>query len=294
MKHVCDNAEACVRKKLMDLNDGSFRYEMDCGGVVCVSVKIDKEKGRALIDFSGSSQQLMNNFNAPLAVVKSAVLYVFRTLVEDDIPLNAGCMKPLELIIPEGSFLNPTFPAAVVAGNVETSQYIVDSLYGALKIMSASQGTMNNFTFGNDKHQYYETICGGAGASKDFNGADAVHTHMTNSRITDPEILELRFPVLLESFEIRRGSGGSGKYKGGDGVVRKIKFLEKMHASILSSHRKIPPFALEGGESGKTGRNYVLRNTGEILELDACAFVEMNPGDTLAIETPGGSGYGIL
>jgi N-methylhydantoinase B/oxoprolinase/acetone carboxylase alpha subunit len=255
-------------------------------------VKIDKARGRALIDFNGSSGQLKNNFNAPLAVVKSAVLYVFRTLVEDDIPLNSGCMNPLALAVPEGSFLNPHFPAAVVAGNVETSQYIVDALYGALKIMAASQGTMNNFTFGNDKYQYYETVCGGAGASVDFDGADAVHTHMTNSRITDPEILELRFPVILESFEIRRGSGGCGKHKGGDGVIRKIKFFENMHASILSSHRKFPPLGIDGGKPGKLGCNYVIRSSGERLNMPGCAFIEMYPGDTFVIETPGGAGQG--
>jgi 5-oxoprolinase (ATP-hydrolysing) len=220
------------------------------------------------------------------------VLYVFRTLVDDDIPMNEGCLKPLELVIPEGSMLSPRYPAAVVAGNVETSQCITDCLYGALGVLAGAQGTMNNFTFGNDTYQYYETLAGGSGAGPDFDGADAVHTHMTNSRLTDPEVLEWRFPVLLESFEIRRGSGGAGQYRGGAGTVRRIRFLEKMTAAILSNHRRIAPFGLAGGAPGALGRNWVERADGSRLELSGTAKAEMNPGDLFVIETPGGGGYG--
>jgi 5-oxoprolinase (ATP-hydrolysing) len=218
--------------------------------------------------------------------------YVFRTLVQDDIPLNAGCMKPLEIIIPNGSLLNPRYPAAVAAGNVETSQYIVDSLYGALGVLAASQGTMNNFTFGNEHYQYYETLCGGAGASDGFDGCDAVHTHMTNSRITDPEVLELRFPVLLQEFSIRKGSGGAGRNHGGDGVVRRIQFLEPMTAGILSSHRSTPPFGMIGGKPGKSGVNKVIRSNGQVEMLHGCAGIEVRTGDVVQIETPGGGGFG--
>jgi 5-oxoprolinase (ATP-hydrolysing) len=227
-------------------------------------------------------------------VCKAAVLYVFRTLVNDDIPLNAGCLKPLEIIIPEGCMLNPRYPAAVVAGNVETSQAITDALYGALGVLAASQGTMNNFTFGNGRYQYYETICGGSGAGADFDGTDAVHTHMTNSRLTDPEVLEWRFPVLLESFGIRPNSGGKGQHPGGNGVIRRLRFLEPMTAAILSSHRVVPPFGLQGGEAGVVGKNYVERSDGTVEKLGSTAIVEMNAGDVFIIETPGGGGYGSL
>ena len=223
---------------------------------------------------------------------KAAVLYVFRTLVNDDIPLNAGCLKPLEIIIPEGCMLNPRYPAAVVAGNVETSQAITDALYGALGVMAASQGTMNNFTFGNEKYQYYETICGGSGAGADFDGTDAVHTNMTNSRLTDPEVLEWRFPVLLSSFSIRENSGGNGYHRGGNGVIRRICFLENMTAGILSGRRVVAPFGLNGGEDGIVGKNYVQRQDGSVEELGSTAVVEMNVGDMFVIETPGGGGYG--
>lgn len=216
---------------------------------------------------------------------------MFRTLVQDDIPLNDGCIRPIDIIIPEGSMLNPQYPAAVVGGNVETSQYIVDALFGALGVIAASQGTMNNFTFGNDSYQYYETICGGSGAGDGFDGTDAVQTHMTNSRITDPEVLEWRFPVLLESFSIRHGSGGRGKYSGGCGVIRKIRFLETMSAGILSSHRVLPPFGLKGGGAGSCGCNRVVRSDGTIVELNGQYEVEMHPGDVFVIETPGGGGY---
>ena len=292
MGHVQDNAEEQVRRVLDVLKDGSFAYEMDDGAQIRVAISIDGRGRTATIDFTGTSAQRDNNFNAPSAVCKAAVVYVFRTLVDDDIPLNAGCLKPLRIVNPEGSMLNPRYPAAVVAGNVETSQCITDTLYGALGTMAASQGTMNNFTFGNERHQYYETICGGSGAGPDFDGTDAVHTHMTNSRLTDPEVLEWRFPVLVREFAIRRGSGGRGRHRGGDGVVRRIRFLEPMTAAILSGHRRIPPYGLAGGEAGKPGRNAVERTDGSVEELAGTDRTEMNPGDVFVIETPGGGGYG--
>jgi 5-oxoprolinase (ATP-hydrolysing) len=292
MGYVQDNAEESVRRAIDVLKDGEFTYEMDGGSKIKVTIKIHKQTRSATIDFSGTSPQLNSNFNAPQAVCKAAVLYVFRTLVDDQIPLNAGCLKPLNIIIPEGCMLNPRYPAAVVAGNVETSQTIVDALYGALGVMAASQGTMNNFTFGSDRHQYYETICGGSGAGENFNGTDAVHTHMTNSRLTDPEVLEWRFPVLLEEFSIRSNSGGKGQYQGGNGIIRQVCFLEKMTASILSGHRIISPFGLAGGEAGLVGKNSVIRHDGTVEILGSTATVEMNIGDVFVIETPGGGGYG--
>jgi len=303
MGHVRNNAELAIRKAIASLGkqkgkgkkkkyEQKFVYPIDNGSQIVVSVSLNTEDRTAKIDFTGTSAQLLNNFNAPLAVCKAVVLYVFRTLVDDDIPLNAGCLVPLEIIVPEGSMLNPIYPAAVVAGNVETSQAIANALYGALGVMAASQGTMNNFTFGSDRYQYYETICGGSGAGIDFDGTDAIQTHMTNSRLTDPEILEWRFPVLLEEFAIRAHSGGKGKYKGGNGVTRRIKFLEPMTAAILSSSRVIPPFGLNDGESAVTGRNYVIRNDGGITDLPSTATVQMGAGDTFVIETPGGGGFG--
>jgi 5-oxoprolinase (ATP-hydrolysing) len=292
MQHVQDNAEECVRRVIDALKDGKFKCALDTGEEIQVAISINRQSRSAKIDFTGTSPQLDNNFNTPKAVCKAAVLYVFRTLVKDDIPLNEGCLKPLEIIIPEGCLLNPTYPAAVVAGNVETSQHITDCLYGALGTMAASQGTMNNFTFGNETYQYYETICGGSGAGADFEGTDAVHTHMTNSRLTDPEVLEWRFPVLLESFSIRPDSGGKGYHCGGNGVIRRLRFLETMTATILSSHRSIPPFGLQGGGAGKVGRNYIERLEGTTEELGSTAIALMNPGDVFAIETPGGGGYG--
>jgi 5-oxoprolinase (ATP-hydrolysing) len=294
MSYVQDNAEASVRRAIAVLNDGSFTAKLDDGNQIQVSITIDRQNLSAKIDFSGTSPQLESNFNAPSAVCKAAVLYVFRTLVNDDIPLNAGCLKPLEIIIPEGCMLNPRYPAAVVAGNVETSQAITDALYGALGVLAASQGTMNNFTFGNGRYQYYETICGGSGAGADFDGTDAVHTHMTNSRLTDPEVLEWRFPVLLENFCIRPNSGGKGHHHGGNGVIRRLRFLEPMTAAILSSHRVVPPFGLERGETGALGKNYVQRSDGTVEELGSTAVAQMNPGDVFTIETPGGGGYGSL
>lgn len=292
MQHVQDHAELAVKKAIASLQDGKFIYAMDHGAQIQVRVTIDHHINRVAIDFTGTSPQQANNFNAPAAVTQAAVLYVFRTLVDDAIPLNAGCLKPIEIIIPEGCMLNPVYPAAVVAGNVETSQTIVDALYGALGIMAASQGTMNNFTFGNQHYQYYETICGGSGAGKGFNGTDAVQTHMTNSLLTDPEVLESRYPVMLESFSIRENSQGKGKYSGGKGVVRKVRFLESMTAGILSSHRIIPPFGLAGGTSGKVGKSYVIRKDQSIEKLNSTATVEMQPGDSFVIETPGGGGCG--
>ena len=281
-----------MRRVIDRLADGKFTYVLDDGNVIKVKVMIDRKRRGATIDFTGTSPQLSNNFNAPASVCIAAVLYAFRTLVKSDIPLNAGCLRPLEIIIPEGSLLRPEPPAAVVAGNVETSQYIVDALFGALGTLAASQGTMNNFTFGNDDFQYYETICGGSGAGPGFSGTDAVHTHMTNSRITDPEILETRFPILLEEFSIREGSGGDGKFRGGNGVVRKLRFLKDMNAAILSSHRKFPPFGLKGGMPAKCGRNAIIHRDGSVLEIGGQAEVELKSGELFVIETPGGGGYG--
>lgn len=292
MGHVQDNAEEAVRRVIDRLEDGEFTYPLDDGNAIKVKVKIDRENRNAKIDFSGTSSQLPSNFNAPASVCLAAVLYAFRTLVKSDIPLNAGCLRPLEIIIPEGSMLKPEPPASVVAGNVETSQYIVDAIFGALGSLAASQGTMNNFTFGNADFQYYETICGGSGAGPGFSGTDAVHTHMTNSRITDPEVLETRFPVLLEEFSIRQGSGGEGEFRGGNGVVRKFRFLKDMDAAILSSHRKFPPFGLKGGMPGKCGKNTLIRRDGSVIEAGGKAELKLKSEDVFVIETPGGGGYG--
>ncbi len=294
MGFVQDNAEESVRRVIEVLSDGEFTYPMDSGGEIKVAITINKSARSAKIDFTGTSSQQFNNFNAPAAVCKAAVLYVFRTLVDDDIPLNAGCLKPLEIINPAGCMLNPRYPAAVVAGNVETSQNITDALYCALGAIAASQGTMNNFTFGDRRYQYYETICGGSGAGANFDGTDAVQTHMTNSRLTDPEVLEWRFPVLLESFAIRKNSGGNGNHRGGNGTVRRMRFLEAMTAGILSGRRVISPCGLQGGEAGKVGLNYVERFEGNVEELGSTASVEMQPGDVFVIETPGGGGYGTI
>ena len=294
MQHVQDNAEESVRRVIDTLSNGSFEYETDFGAKICVNIKVKSEDRSATIDFSGTSDQQDNNFNAPSAICVAATLYVFRTLVDEEIPLNAGCLKPLNILIPEGCMLRPKYPAAVVAGNVETSQAITDTLFGALGVMAAAQGTMNNFTFGNKNHQYYETICGGSGAGPDYHGVDAVHTHMTNTRLTDPEILEFRFPVLLEEFSIRRGSGGEGQYRGGSGVTRKIKFLEDMTASILSGHRKIPPYGIAGGGTGRTGENFVIRLDGKKEEMGGNDSKPLKAGETIVIETPGGGGYGKI
>lgn len=292
MGHVQDQAEAAVRRLIDRLSDGHYRYAMDNGAEVVVSVTIDRAARGATVDFTGTSDQLPGNFNAPLSVARAALLYVVRTLVDEAVPMNDGCLKPMTLVVPEGSLLRPLYPAAVVAGNVETSQVVTDALFGALGVMAGAQGTMNNFTFGNARHQYYETISGGSGAGPDFDGADVVQTHMTNSRLTDPEILESRFPVLLEEFSIRAGSGGAGAHHGGNGGLRRIRFLEDMTAGILANRRSVPPFGLDGGAPGGLGRNWVERGDGRGEMLGATGSAEMAPGDVFVIETPGGGGFG--
>ncbi|HZX25032.1 MAG TPA: hydantoinase B/oxoprolinase family protein [Woeseiaceae bacterium] len=290
MDHVRENAAASVRRLLARLHDGEFVYEMDSGEIIRVNVRL--VDGRARVDFTGTSPQSPSNFNAPESVTRAAVLYVFRTLVAEPIPLNAGCLEPLDIRVPPGTLLSPRYPAAVVAGNVETSQCVTDALYGALGALAASQGTMNNLTFGDDEHQYYETIAGGAGAGPDFDGANAVQTHMTNSRLTDPEVLEGRFPVLVEEFSVRTGSGGRGRQRGGDGCRRVIRFLQPMGVSILSGHRRVPPFGLAGGGNGAVGCNRLRRADGRVEELAAVDTREVAVGDAVIIETPGGGGYG--
>jgi 5-oxoprolinase (ATP-hydrolysing) len=260
--------------------------------VIAVRVRVDRSRREATIDFTGTSAQLDTNFNAPSSVATAAVLYVFRTLVADDIPLNDGCLRPLRLVIPDGSMLAPTYPAAVVAGNVETSQAVVGALYAALGVQAEGSGTMNNVTFGNERHQYYETVGSGSGAGDGFAGAPVVQTHMTNSRLTDPEVLETRYPVLVGSFAIRRGSGGAGRWPGGDGAVRRIRFLEPMTVSTLSGHRRRPPYGLAGGSPGALGRNRVERADGTVHELGGSDSAEVGVDDVLVVETPGGGGYG--
>ncbi len=294
MRHVQDNAERCVRVAIGRLRGGEFRYELDNGQCVVVRVDVDAAAGTAIVDFTGTSPQQANNFNAPRAVTIAAVLYVFRTLIDEPIPLNAGCLRPITVVVPPGSMLDPIAPAAVVAGNVETSQCIVDALYGALGLQAAAQGTMNNFTFGNERYQYYETIAGGAGAGPWFNGASGVQTHMTNSRLTDPEVLETRFPVLLREFSIRQGSGGQGRHRGGDGLVRRVEFRAAMTANVLANHRRIAPFGLEGGGPGAPGRNSIRRRGAVASEALAATFgLAVEPGDEIQIETPGGGGFGL-
>ena len=293
MQHVQDNAEESVRRVITRLENGAFTLALDNGAQIRVAIRVDAQTRSAEVDFTGTSAQQSNNFNAPTAVCMAAVLYVFRTLVDDDIPLNAGCLKPLKVIIPPGSMLNPNPPASVVAGNVETSTCITNALFGALGVMAAGQCTMNNFTFGNARHQYYETISGGTGAGEGFNGTSVVQAHMTNSRLTDPEVLEFRFPVRLESYEIRPGSGGAGKWQGGNGGVRRIRFLEAMTASILSNGRKFPAFGMAGGAPGALGINRVLRADGRVEELGHIGQTQMAPGDVFEVHTPGGGGFGI-
>ncbi|MFC4278242.1 hydantoinase B/oxoprolinase family protein [Achromobacter aloeverae] len=303
MGHVQDNAEEAVRRVISVLKDGRYTYPLDNGAVIRVAVTVDRSARSAVVDFTGTSAQLENNFNAPAAISMAAVLYVFRTLVDDAIPLNSGCLKPIRIIVPEGSMLRPRSPASVVAGNVETSMCIVNALFGALGVLAASQGTMNNLTFGNARYQYYETIAGGTGAGPSridapedtahgFHGQSVVQAHMTNSRLTDPEVLELRFPVRLESYGIRHGSGGAGRWRGGDGGVRKLRFLEEMTAAILSNNRLHAPFGLQGGAPAQMGRNYVERADGAIQPLAAQDSVVLKPGDVFVVETPGGGGYG--
>ena len=293
MRHVQDNAEESVRRVITRLKDGAFTLPLDNGAQISVAIRVDTQRRSAEIDFTGTSAQQTNNFNAPTAVCMAAVLYVFRTLVDDDIPLNAGCLKPLKVTIPAGSMLNPNPPASVVAGNVETSTCITNALYGALGMMAASQCTMNNFTFGNARHQYYETIAGGSGAGAGFNGVSVVQTHMTNSRLTDPEVLEFRFPVRMESYEIRTGSGGAGKWQGGNGGVRRIKFLEPMTAGILSNGRQHGAFGMAGGLPGQVGINRVVRADGRVEVLAHIGQADMQPGDVFEIHTPGGGGFGL-
>jgi len=292
MRHVQDNAAQAVRAVIRRLRPGHFCYPMDNGGVVCVGVAVDRERESVRIDFTGTTGRREDNFNAPAAVARAAVLYVFRTLIDDDIPLNEGCMRPLEIVMPADCMLDPKPPAAVVAGNVETSQVITDALYGALGEMAAAQGTMNNLTFGNERYQYYETVCGGSGAGPGFPGADAVQTHMTNSRLTDPEVLEARFPVRVEHFGLRRGSGGQGRYRGGDGVIRRLRFLEDMEVIILANRRRVPPFGLAGGAAGLCGRTSIERADGSIECLDSCDRRAVRAGDCVILETPGGGGFG--
>ncbi|RMB86890.1 hydantoinase B/oxoprolinase family protein [Streptomyces shenzhenensis] len=292
MRHVQDNAEEAVRRVIDALDDGEYAYETDAGAVIRVRVRVDRAGRSATIDFTGTSAQLATNFNAPFSVVNAAVLYVFRTLVADDIPLNDGCLRPLEIVVPAGSMLAPEPPAAVVAGNVETSQAITGALYAALGVQAEGSGTMNNVTFGNERHQYYETVASGSGAGAGFPGASVVQTHMTNSRLTDPEVLEWRLPVRLDAFAVRQGSGGTGQWPGGDGAVRRIRFHEAMTVSTLSQHRRVPPYGMAGGSPGALGANRVERADGSVTELGGSDSADVGPGDVLVIETPGGGGYG--
>ena len=292
MKHVQDNAAESVRRVIDRLHDSSFAYPMDLGTTIRVNISVDKEKREATVDFTGTSEQQPNNFNAPEPVARAAVLYVFRVMVDDDIPMNAGCLRPINIVIPKRTMLTPEYPAAVVAGNVEVSQAVTNCLFGALGAIACAQGTMNNVNFGNDKHQYYETICSGSPAGPGFPGTDAVHTHMTNTRLTDPEILEFRYPVVLEDFHIRKGSGGKGKWIAGEGIRRTIRFLEKMDCTLLTGHRVVPPFGLAGGENGQVGQNSVRRKDGSIEKLKGCDATVIDAGEALIVQTPTAGGYG--
>jgi 5-oxoprolinase (ATP-hydrolysing) len=292
MAHGQAQAETAVRQLIARLSDGAFRYAMDNGAEVAVAVRVDREARHVTIDFTGSSPTLPDNFNAPMPVVRAAVLYVLRTMLDDPIPMNEGCLAPVTLIVPQDSMLSPSYPAAVVAGNVETSQVITDALFAAFGAMAPAQGTMNNFTFGDETRQYYETIAGGSGAGPGFDGTAVIQTHMTNSRMTDPEIMETRFPMIVEEFSIRKDSGGRGRWPGGDGARRRIRFREPMAANILANRRKIPPAGLAGGEDAAPGRNWVERADGRIETLAATGSATLEAGDAFVIETPGGGGYG--
>src|SRR6202035_2529369 len=292
MRHVQDNAAESVRRVIDALRDCAFAYEMDQGTWIKVKISVDKQKREATVDFTGTSPQQASNFNAPEPVTRAAVLYVFRVMVDDDIPMNAGCLRPIRIIIPKKSMLTPEFPAAVVAGNVETSQEVTNCLFGALGAMAAAQGTMNNLNFGNARYQYYETICSGSPAGPGFPGTDAVHTHMTNTRLTDPEILEFRYPVLLEDFHIRKDSGGRGQWNAGSGIRRTIRFLEKMECTVLSGHRRVPPFGLAAGGDGQVGENWVRREGGRMEKLEGCDATVIDAGEAIIIQTPTAGGYG--
>jgi 5-oxoprolinase (ATP-hydrolysing) len=292
MGHVQENAAEAVRNVITALRDGSCDYELDNGARIRVAVTVDHAARQATIDFTGTSPQLDGNFNAPSSVAMAAVLYVFRTLVDKDIPLNAGCLQPLKVIIPPRTMLSPEYPAAVAAGNVETSQAVTGAIYAALNTMAEGSGTMNNVTFGNERYQYYETVASGSGAGEGFDGTDVVQTKMTNSRLTDPEVLEWRYPVRLESFAIRHGSGGQGRWHGGNGAIRRLRFLEEMTVTTLTSHRKIPARGLQGGHPGALGRHWVEHQDGTTTEMTACDSKQLAPGDVFVIETPGGGGFG--
>jgi 5-oxoprolinase (ATP-hydrolysing) len=292
MGHVQDNAAESVRRVIDRLHDCAFDYEMDQGTHIKVKITVNKRKREATVDFTGTSPQQATNFNAPEPVTRAAVLYVFRVMVDDDIPMNAGCLRPIRIVIPPRSMLSPEYPAAVVAGNVETSQAVTDTLFGALEALAAAQGSMNNLNFGNAQYQYYETICSGSPAGPGFPGTDAVHTHMTNTRLTDPEVLEFRYPVLLEDFHIRAGSGGRGQWNAGDGVMRTIRFLQRMDCTILSGHRRVRPFGLNGGEAGQVGENSVRRQDGRVETLQGCDATALEAGEAIIIRTPTAGGYG--
>jgi 5-oxoprolinase (ATP-hydrolysing) len=292
MGHVQENAAESVRRVITALQDGHYAYELDNGATINVAVRVDHEARTAEIDFTGTSPQLPGNFNAPSSVAMAAVLYVFRTLVDDDIPLNSGCLQPLKVIIPPRSMLAPEYPAAVAAGNVETSQAVTGALYAALGVMAEGSGTMNNVTFGNDRYQYYETVASGSGAGDGFDGTDVVQTKMTNSRLTDPEVLEWRYPVRLESYRIRRGSGGAGRWHGGEGGVRRLCFAEPMTVTTLTGHRRVPAFGLAGGQAGALGRHWIEHPDGTVTTMLGCDSVTVEPGDVFVIQTPGGGGYG--
>jgi 5-oxoprolinase (ATP-hydrolysing) len=292
MGHVQKNAEESVRRVIDRLQDGSYTYPLDNGAEIHVSVRVDRENRRAMVDFTGTSKQQKSNYNAPLAISRAVVLYTFRTLVGADIPLNEGCLTPLDIIVPEGSMLNPRAPAAVIAGNTEVSQAACNALMGALGAMAASQGTMNNFIWGNDDFQNYETIAGGTGAGPGFDGCDAVQSHMTNTRMTDPEVLEKRFPVRLEEFSIRHGSGGAGRWHGGDGAVRRLRFLAPVTVTVLSGSRIVPPFGVDGGDPGGLGENIVEYPDGRREVLGGNAEIVLPAGGLFEMRTPGGGGWG--
>jgi 5-oxoprolinase (ATP-hydrolysing) len=298
MAHVQDNAAEAVARAITALSDGSFSYETDSGARIAVAVRVDRDARTATIDFTGTSPQQEGNFNAPSSVAMAAVLYVFRTLADSDIPLNAGCLRPLTVVIPPGTMLSPAYPAAVAAGNVETSQAVTGALYAALGVQAEGSGTMNNVTFGDENRQYYETVASGSGAGAapggdgGFDGADVVQTKMTNSRLTDPEVLEWRYPVRVESYEIRRGSGGAGRWRGGDGGVRRLRFLSPMTVTTLSGHRRVPAFGLAGGSAGALGSHWVERADGAVTAMAGCDHAELAAGDVFVMMTPGGGGFG--